>query len=87
MLRLKNQEVLHNSTVVTALNADFLVAEEVPPTQAMAEMVRADARLSECTMLLMSPRGATEKTTRPGGSYAFHEPAAVRLTLRVSKRT
>src|SRR5206468_8686858 len=47
ILRLKNEDFSRDPAVVAEMNADPLIANEVQPTQTVAEMVRADERLKE----------------------------------------
>jgi acylglycerol lipase len=46
VLRLKNEEFSRDPQVVDAMNNDPLIANEVQPTKTVAELVRADERLS-----------------------------------------
>lgn len=88
VLRLKNEDFSRDPAMVAALNADPLIADEVQPTQTVAEMARADARLAESfgqiTLPLLILHGAEDKVTRPEGSKAFYEAAGSRdKTLRL----
>jgi len=79
VLRLKNADFSRDPAVVAALDADPLIADEVQPTQTVAEMARADARLEasfgRITLPLLILHGTDDKVTRPEGSRAFHEAA------------
>src|SRR5262249_40418115 len=44
VLHLKNEDFSRDATVVAAMNADPLIANETQPTQTVAELVRADER-------------------------------------------
>src|SRR5258708_6347322 len=46
VLHLKNEDFSRDPQVVAAMNADPLIANETQPTQTVAEMVRADERLT-----------------------------------------
>jgi alpha-beta hydrolase superfamily lysophospholipase len=67
------------SRAVAALNADPLIADEVQPTQTVAEMARADARLAQSfgqiTRPLLILLGTEDKVTRPEGSRTFPKAA------------
>ena len=75
-LRLKNEDFSRDPAVVAALDADPLIADEVQPTQAVAEMARADVRLAESfgqiTLPLIILHGTEDKVTRPEGRRTFH---------------
>jgi len=88
VLRLRNEDFSRDPAVVAARNADPLIAGEVQPTQTVAEMARADARLGESfgqiTLPLLILHGTEDKVTRPEGSVAFHATAgSADKTLRL----
>jgi len=72
MLRLKIDDFSRDPRVVAAMHADPLVANEVQPTLTVAEMVRADDRLSREFPLITLPvfilHGTDDKVTKPSGS-------------------
>ena len=61
------------------MNADPLIANEVQPTQTVAEMVRADERLKRefprITLPLLILHGTADKATKPSGSQLFYDKA------------
>ena len=79
VLRLKNEDFSRDPAVVQAMNDDALIAHETQPTQTLAEMVRADERLSESFPQLTLPvlilHGTADKATRPSGSQRFYNEA------------
>ena len=79
MLKLPNDQFSRDPKVVEALKNDPLIANEVQPTQTVAEMVRADERLKKEFPLLKLPvliiHGTADKVTRPGGSQLFYDHA------------
>ena len=79
VLRLKNEDFSRDPKVVAEMNADPLIADEVQPTQTVAEMVRADERLKSefprITLPLLILHGTEDRATRPSGSQLFHELA------------
>ena len=79
VLRLKNEDFSRDPAVVQAMNADPLIAHETQPTQTLAEMVRADERLTEAfpriTLPLLILHGTGDKATRASGSQFFYETA------------
>jgi len=82
ILRLKNEDFSRDPQVVQAKNTDPLIAHEIQPTQALAEMVRADERLRREFPLITLPvlilHGTADKATRPSGSQRFYETAGSR---------
>src|SRR5262249_35439109 len=66
--------------VVEAMNNDPLIANEVQPTQTVAEMVRADERLKKefprITIPVLILHGTQDKATKPSGSKRFYETAS-----------
>ncbi|MFL6693925.1 MAG: alpha/beta hydrolase [Ramlibacter sp.] len=79
VLRLKNEDFSRDAAVVAEMNADPLIANEVQPTQTVAEMVRADERLKEAFPRIRLPllvlHGTDDHATKPSGSRLFHELA------------
>jgi len=79
VLRLKNEDFSRDLERVGEMNADPLIADEVQPTQTVAEMARADQRLEKAfpqlTLPLLILHGTADKATRPSGSRAFHDAA------------
>jgi alpha-beta hydrolase superfamily lysophospholipase len=79
VLRLKNEDFSRDPAVVAEMNADPLIANEVQPTNTVAEMVRADERLKEAFALIRLPllilHGTADRAAKPDGSRLFHELA------------
>ena len=79
VLKLKNEDFSRDPAVVRAMNADPLIANEVQPTQTVAEMVRADERLKKEFPLITLPvlilHGTADKATKPSGSQLFYDKA------------
>jgi len=79
ILRLKNEDFSRDAAVVAAKNADPLIAHEIQPTQTLAEMVRADERLTRgfgtITLPVLILHGTADKATRPSGSQHFYDTA------------
>jgi len=79
VLRLKNEEFSRDPVVVRAKNEDPLIANEIQPTQTLAEMVRADERLRKAFPRIILPvlilHGTADKATRPSGSRRFYDTA------------
>ena len=79
VLRLKNEEFSRDPRVVQAMNEDPLIEHETQPTKTVAELVRADERLTEEFRLITLPvfilHGTADKVTRPGGSQLFYDSA------------
>jgi alpha-beta hydrolase superfamily lysophospholipase len=82
VLHLKNEDFSRDPAVVTAMNADPLIAHETQPTQTLAEMVRADERLEKefprFTLPLFVLHGTHDKATKPSGSQQFYDAAGSR---------
>jgi acylglycerol lipase len=80
VLHLKNEDFSRDPAVVTAMNADALIAHETQPTQTLAEMVRADERLEKefprFTLPLFVLHGTHDKATKPSGSQQFYDAAS-----------
>jgi alpha-beta hydrolase superfamily lysophospholipase len=79
VLRLPIKEFSRDPTVVEAMLADPMIADEVQPTSTVAALVRADERLKEefprLTLPVLILHGTADKVTRPSGSELFHERA------------
>lgn len=79
VLHLKNELFSRDPAVVKALNEDPLIAHEIQPTQAVAELVRADERLKKEFPLITLPvlimHGTEDKVTKPEGSQIFYDRA------------
>ena len=79
IVRLKNEDFSRDPQVVQAKNTDPLIAHEIQPTQALAEMVRADERLRREFPLITLPvlilHGTADKATKPSGSQIFFDMA------------
>ncbi|MES1173110.1 MAG: lysophospholipase [Myxococcales bacterium] len=79
VLRLKNEDFSRDARAVAIMNADPLIANEVQPSLTVAEMVRADERLTRefprLTLPLLILHGTLDKATRPSGSQSFYEAA------------
>jgi acylglycerol lipase len=79
VLRLKNEDFSRDPAVVQAMNEDPLIANEVQPTQTVAELARADERLAREFPLITLPvlimHGTADKATRPEGSRQFYDNA------------
>jgi acylglycerol lipase len=77
VLRLKNEEFSRDPDVVTAMNEDPLIENEVQPTRTVAELVRADERLKREFPLITLPvfilHGTADAVTNPKGSQLFYD--------------
>lgn len=82
VLKLKNEDFSRDPELVKIMNSDPLIADEVQPTQTVAEMVRADERLEQgfasITLPLLILHGSADKAARPRGSEAFYAAAGAR---------
>jgi acylglycerol lipase len=80
VLKLKNEDFSRDPKVVEAMNNDPLIANEVQPTQTVAEMVRADERLkrefSRITIPVLILHGTHDKAAKPSGSQHFYDNAS-----------
>jgi acylglycerol lipase len=88
VVKLKNEDFSRDPEIVRAMNNDPLIANEVQPTQTVAEMARADERLkrefSLITLPLLILHGTLDKITRPSGSQMFYDTAgAADKTLKL----
>jgi len=80
VLRLKIDDFSRDPNVVQAMHDDPFIAHEVQPTLTVAEMVRADERLTQEFPLFTLPvfimHGTADKVTRPQGSQQFFDNAS-----------
>jgi alpha-beta hydrolase superfamily lysophospholipase len=79
VLKLKNEDFSRDPNVVGQMNEDPLIAGETQPTKTVAEMVRADERLTDgfprITVPLLILHGTADRATKPAGSQLFHDTA------------
>ncbi len=79
VLKLPNEGFSRDPKVVEAMNNDPLLAHEVQPTRTVAELARADDRLTKEFPLITLPvlilHGTADKVTKPGGSQFFYDTA------------
>ncbi|HYO95778.1 MAG TPA: alpha/beta hydrolase [Polyangiaceae bacterium] len=79
VLTLKNEHFSRDPKVVELMNQDSLIAKESQPSLTVAEMARADERLSQEFPLLTLPililHGGADKVTKPSGSELFFQSA------------
>ena len=79
VLHLKNEDFSRDPMAVKAMNDDPLIAHETQPTQTVAEMVRADERLTREFSLITLPvlilHGSADKAAKPSGSQLFYDKA------------
>ncbi len=82
ILRLKNEDFSRDPVVVRAMEADPLIAHETQPTQTLAAMVRADARLTkefpDLVLPLLILHGTGDKAAKASGSQFFYDTAGSR---------
>ena len=82
VLRLKNEDFSRDPSVVAAMNADPLIAHETQPTQTVAELVRADERLSSEFARIMLPvlilHGTADKAAKSAAVSGSSIPPARR---------
>jgi acylglycerol lipase len=80
VLKLNNEDFSRDPKVVEQMNNDPLLANEVQPTQTIAEMARADDRLrrefSKITIPILIIHGSLDKATKPSGSQRFYDNAS-----------
>ena len=80
VFKIKNEDFSRDPTVVAALNADPLIANESQPSETIVEMVRADQLLKKSfgqfTLPLLILHGTADKVTKPSGSKEFYEKAS-----------
>jgi alpha-beta hydrolase superfamily lysophospholipase len=79
VLKLKNEDFSRDPKWVETMNADPLIAQEVQPTQTVAELARADDRLKRefprITLPVLILHGTADRATKPSGSQFFFETA------------
>jgi alpha-beta hydrolase superfamily lysophospholipase len=79
VLKLKNEDFSRDPAVVQRMNSDPLIAGESQPSQTIAEMVRADARLEgsfgQITLPLLILHGTHDKAAKYEGSQQFYRAA------------
>jgi alpha-beta hydrolase superfamily lysophospholipase len=79
VLDLKTEDFSRDPQAVQAMIDDPLIANEVQPTNTVAELVRADERLEREFPLITLPvlilHGTADKVTKPGGSQLFYDTA------------
>jgi len=79
VLKLKNEDFSRDPAVVSAMNADPLIAHESQPTRTVASMVRADEKLKQdlanITLPVLILHGMLDKVTKPEGSKYFFDTA------------
>ncbi|MDH7974923.1 alpha/beta hydrolase [Sphingomonas sp. AR_OL41] len=79
ILRLNNADFSRDPVAVAAMNADPLIAHEAQPTQTLAEMVRADERLTthfpNLSLPLLILHGTGDKAAKASGSQFFFDTA------------
>ena len=79
VLRLKNEDFSRDQAAVDKMNNDPLIAHETQPTKTVAELARADERLTasfpEFSLPLLILHGTLDKATRPRGSQLFYDTA------------
>jgi alpha-beta hydrolase superfamily lysophospholipase len=78
-LKLKNADFSRDPQAVAAMDADPLIANEVQPAKTVAELVRADERLTKqferVTLPLFIIHGTSDRATKPSGSRRFYQLA------------
>lgn len=79
VLTLNNADFTRDSTVLSTMNADPLIAKESQPLATVAALVRADERLRRSFALVTCPvliiHGAEDKAAKPAGSERFFKEA------------
>lgn len=79
VLRLKNELFSRDPRVLKQMNDDPLIKNERQPTRTMAELARADRRLSrdfkKIALPLLILHGTADKAAKPHGSTTFFERA------------
>ncbi len=77
VLKLKTEDFSRDPVAVQAMLDDPLIADEVQPTNTVAELARADERLKrefpQITLPVLILHGTADKVTRPGGSQFFYD--------------
>jgi len=79
VLRLKNADFSRDPRAVQRMDEDPLIAHETQPTQTLAELVRADERLTRefpaFTLPLLILHGTHDRAARAAGSELFYQSA------------
>jgi alpha-beta hydrolase superfamily lysophospholipase len=79
VLKLDNKDFSRDATVVDAMNADPLIANETQPTRTIAALAMADDRLKQEFPLVNLPvlilHGTADKATKYQGSQFFYDTA------------
>jgi acylglycerol lipase len=79
LLQLKNQDFSRDPTVVAAMNADPLIAQESQPAETLAALIRADEQLKQSfprfTLPLLILHGTADKAAKASGSQHFYQTA------------
>jgi acylglycerol lipase len=79
VLRLKNEDFSRDPAVIAEMTSDPLIAHETQPTQTLAEMVRADERLTHefanITLPVLILHGTADNAAKAAGSQHFYEQA------------
>ncbi|GAO44691.1 alpha/beta hydrolase [Flavihumibacter petaseus] len=80
VLKLKNEDFSRDPAVVSQMNNDTLIANEVQPTKTVQQLVLADERLkaemASVTLPLLILHGTEDKATKPSGSQYFYDTAS-----------
>ncbi len=88
ILHLKNEDFSRDPAIVSAMNADTLIANEKQPVDTLAAMVRADEVLEKSfdgmTLPVLILHGTEDKATKPSGSQQFFDTVgSVDKTLKL----
>ena len=79
ILQLKNEDFSRDPVAVATMNADPLIAHETQPTRTLAEMVRADERLTKefprISLPLLILHGTSDRAAKSSGSQFFYDTA------------
>jgi alpha-beta hydrolase superfamily lysophospholipase len=79
LVKLKNEDFSRDPDVVSAMNADPLIADESQSASTGAELARADDKLKNefplITLPLLIMHGTADKVTRASGSQLFFDTA------------
>jgi alpha-beta hydrolase superfamily lysophospholipase len=79
VLHLKNEDFSRDASVVAAMNADPLIANETQPTKTVAQLVLADERLARefnrITLPVLILHGTADKAAKAAGSQRFFDNA------------
>lgn len=80
VFKLNNADFSRDPAAVRAMDEDPLIENETQPIQTVAEMARADERLTvrfpELTLPVLILHGTADKATKPEGSEAFYARAS-----------